>query len=291
MAVILDNFKIFFRQKNIFAKLIIINVLVFVIIRLVAVIFTLFKLGDWSLLQYLELPASFSQLAMKPWTVITYMFVHYEFLHILFNMLWLYWFGQIFISFFNEKQLFGVYLIGGICGAIFFILAYNIFPYFEDKMEQSALIGASAAVMAIVFAASFYKKDFRINLLFIGSIKIYYIALASLLIDMLAVTSLNAGGHIAHIGGALFGIGYASAFRKGKDLTAPLNKCIDWFVDLFKKKPKMQVKYQRRESDYEYNDRRNKNTQEIDLILDKIKKSGYESLTKEEKKRLFDAGK
>lgn len=289
MGSAIDNVRQFFGQKSILVRLILINIIVFLILRFAAVIATLFNIEGWSLLQYLELPAYLPQILWRSWTLVSYMFTHFDVLHILFNMLWLYWFGQIFLMFFNEKQLTAVYLLGGLLGALFFVLSYNLFPYFNDKIENSYLIGASASVMAIVFAASFFKKDFRVNLLLVGSVKIYYIAIVILLIDMLAVTSSNAGGHLAHLGGAAFGICYALSYQKGKDLTAALNKTIDKLVNLFKKNRGMRVTYQKREKDYQYNDRRNKDTREIDQILDKIKKSGYNSLSQEEKKRLFDA--
>ena len=289
MANILGSIERFFKQKNILTRLILINISIFLLIRFSVVIMTLFNIEGWSLWQYLDLHASIPHLLHEPWTLFSYMFVHLDFLHILLNLLWLYWFGQIFLLFFNEKQLTGVYLLGGLFGALLYAFSYNIFPYFSDKIEVSTLIGASASVMAIVFAASFFKKDYSINLLFIGSVNIYYIALVSLVIDLLAVTSSNAGGHWAHLGGALFGICYALCYRKGKDLAAPVNWLIDRIVNMFKKKPKMRVTYQKREPDYRYNDKKNKETQGIDSILDKIKKSGYDSLTKEEKKQLFDA--
>jgi membrane associated rhomboid family serine protease len=291
MATAIGNIKQFFKQKDILSQLIIINIAAFLFVRLTEVFLKLFRMEEWSAIRYLQLPASFIQLTEEPWTLITYMFTHHDWLHIIFNMLWLYWFGKIFLMFFNNKQLLGTYLLGGFAGALFFQLSFNVFPLFRDSIDSSRLMGASAAVMAIVFAASFYKKDFRINLLFIGSIKIHYVALASLFIDLLAITSSNAGGHLAHIGGALFGIWYATAYQRGVDLTKCLNKSIDWFVNLFKKKPVMRVSYHRRESDYQYNDRKNKENEAIDRILDKIKKSGYNSLSKEEKKRLFDASK
>ena len=289
MANILSNLEAFFKQKNILTRLIIINIVAFLLIRLSVVIATLFNVEGWSLLQYLDLPSYIPQLIKEPWTLLSYAFVHFEFLHILFNLLWLYWFGQIFLLFFNEKQLLGVYLLGAFSGALFYVSSYNIFPLFSNVVTSSWLIGASASVMAVVFAASFYKKDYRINLLFIGSIKIYYVALISLLLDMLAITSSNAGGHWAHIGGALFGICFALCYQKGKDLVAPLNRCLDWVVNLFKKKPVMRVTYQKRESDYRYNEMKNRKTQDLDDILDKVKKSGFDSLTKDEKRRLFDA--
>jgi hypothetical protein len=208
-------------------------------------------------------------------------------------MLWLYWFGKIFLILFNSKQLGGLYILGGIAGAILFILAYNVFPYFRNMENTNYLMGASASVMSIVFGSAFYKKDFEINLLFLGRIKIIYLAIFSLILDILAVTSTNAGGHIAHIGGALTGITFSYYIKKGKDITDWLNTLIDKTVDMFKKESvKMTVNYnQRVGSEYEYNERKNKENKEIDKILDKIKKSGYSSLTSEEKKKLFDASK
>ena len=227
----------------------------------------------------------------RPWTVITYMFTHFDFLHILFNMLWLYWFGGLFLTFFSERQLGGLYLLGGIAGAVLFMLAYNIFPYFQTVASSSYLMGASASVMAIVFAVSFYRKDLEINLFLIGRIKLIYLALFTFVIDLLAITSDNAGGHIAHIGGALFGIWFAMQIKKGKDLTAPMNRVLDWVANLGKRKPKMKVTYKRAETDYEYNARKQRESADIDAILDKLKRSGYESLSADEKRQLFDASK
>ena len=251
----------------------------------------LFNVQGVPFLLYLQLPASPELLLFRPWTLFTYMFTHFDFLHILFNMLWLYWFGGLFLNFFNERQLGGLYILGGLAGAILFVLAYNIFPYFQNVASFSYLMGASASVMAIVFAVSFYRKDLEINLFLIGRIKLIYLAIFTLVIDLLAMTSDNAGGHIAHIGGALFGIWFASRIRNGKDLTAPMNRLIDWFVNLGKRKPKMRVTYKRNETDYEYNARKHQESVDLDTILDKLKRSGYESLSAEEKKRLFDASK
>jgi hypothetical protein len=219
------------------------------------------------------------------------MFTHFDFLHILFNMLWLYWFGGLFLTFFSERQLGGLYLLGGIAGAVLFLVAYNIFPYFRTVAAYSYLMGASASVMAIVFAVSFYRKDLEIGLFLIGRIKLIYLALFTFVIDLLAITSTNAGGHIAHIGGALFGIWFATRIKEGKDLTAPMNRLLDWVVNQGKRKPKMRVTYKRPETDYEYNARKHRETVDLDAILDKLKRSGYESLSAEEKKKLFDASK
>ena len=282
MDGIFTNLKRMFQSGNILSKLIYINVGLFILIRLASVLFMLFNVQGVPFLQYLQLPASPELLLFRPWTLFTYMFTHFDFLHILFNMLWLYWFGGLFLNFFNERQLGGLYILGGLAGAILFVLAYNIFPYFQNVASFSYLMGASASVMAIVFAVSFYRKDLEINLFLIGRIKLIYLAIFTLVIDLLAMTSDNAGGHIAHIGGALFGMWFASRIRNGKDLTAPMNRLIDWFVNLGKRKPKMRVTYKRNETDYEYNARKHQESVDLDTILDKLKRSGYESLSAEE---------
>ena len=219
------------------------------------------------------------------------MFTHYEVLHILFNLLWLYWFGRMFLNHFDQRKLLGVYLSGGIFGAILFMIAYNIFPYYADAASSSYLLGASASVMAIVFGVSFYAREEEVMLFLIGRIKIYYLAILTLLLDLLSITSGNAGGHLAHIGGALFGILFASRMRAGKDITRPLNRLIDKLANLFSRKPRMKVTYKRAETDYEYNARKQREAADLDAILDKLKRSGYQSLTSDEKKQLFDASK
>jgi len=289
MGSIITNIRQRFDGGSILTKLIYINAGMFLLIRLTAIILMLFNMSGFPYLQYLQMPSSPELLLYRPWTVITYMFTHYDFLHILFNMLWLYWFGRLFLQFFNERQLGGLYVIGGIAGGLLFMLAYNIFPYFRNAASCSFLMGASASVMAIVFAVSFYQKDMEINLFLLGRMKLIYLALLSFVIDLLAMTSANAGGHIAHIGGALLGIWFASLIKQGKDMTSPINRFIDRLANLGKRKPKMRVTYYRPETDYEYNIRKHQEQTDIDTILDKLKRSGYESLSSEEKKKLFDA--
>ena len=287
----ISKIKYNFKQGSILSKLIYINVGLFLIVRLLAVAFTLFNMNADTVLFWLQVPSSPIQLLYRPWTLLTYMFTHFDFLHIIFNMLWLYWFGGLFLSFFSERQLGGLYVIGGLAGALLYIVSYNFFPYFSNVAAHSTLMGASASVMAIVFAVSFYKKDMEISLLLIGRIKLIYLALFTLGIDLLAITSDNAGGHIAHIGGALSGILYASQYIKGKDLTTPFNKFIDFVVNLMRRKPRMKVTHRRTENDWEFNARKHQEQEVIDRILDKLKRSGYESLSDNEKKQLFDASK
>ena len=290
MAALFSNIEKSLKQKSILSFLIGINIAVFLLIKIVGVVLLLFNADQSSILAWIELPASSSALLHRPWTLISYMFTHQGVLHILFNLLWLYWFGQIFLQFFTPKQLNTVYLLGGIFGGLLFIFSYNIFPYFRDHTETSYLIGASASVMAIVFASAFYKKDYRINLLFLGNIRLIYIAFFLFILDFISIDSGNPGGHIAHIGGALMGFCFAQAYTKGKDLTAGINRFLDNIANLFTKKQKPAKSTHRRpETDYEYNKRRSSENKEIDSILDKIKKSGYNSLSENEKKTLFNA--
>ncbi|MDR1880990.1 MAG: rhomboid family intramembrane serine protease [Tannerellaceae bacterium] len=291
METIFTDLKRIFRRGNMLADIICVNIGVFILLKLTGVFLMLFDVPDTGFQRYLEVPSSPSLLLYRPWTAITYMFTHYDIWHILFNMLWLYWFGRIFLQFFNPRRLAGLYLLGGIAGACLFVLAYNVFPYFRTVADTSYLLGASASVMAIVFAISFYRKDYEIGLLFIGRVKLIYLALFTLAIDLMAITSTNAGGHIAHLGGAFLGIWFASRMKAGRDLTAPLNRLIDRIVNLGKRKPKMHVSYRRTESDQEYNARKHQESAELDAILDKLKRSGYGSLSAEEKRRLFNAGK
>ena len=292
MDGIITNLKRSFLAGSILKKLIFINIAVFILIRLLGILLLLFNLQDFPILLYLQLPASPMALLSRPWTLFSYMFTHVEFLHILFNMLWLYWFGELFLQVFNERQLGGLYVLGGLAGALLFVVSYNLFPYFQEVASFSFLMVATASVMAIVFAISFYRKEIEIHLLLFGRIKLIYLALFTFVIDLLAMTSDNAGGHIAHIGGALFGIWFASRYAQGKDLTAPINRLIDKLVNLGKRKPKMSVTYGGRSNkDWEYNARKQQQAANIDAILDKLKRSGYGSLSADEKKQLFDASK
>ncbi|MDR0537225.1 MAG: rhomboid family intramembrane serine protease [Tannerellaceae bacterium] len=291
MEDIFNRLKRLFKNGNILAKLIFINAGVFILIRLSDVFITLFNIPSLSALPQLQLPSSIELFLHRPWTIITYMFTHFDFWHIGFNMLLLYGFGRIFLLFLNLRQMCGVYLLGGIAGGMLYILAYNLVPYFSED-APAKLMGASASVMAIVFAVSFYRKEYEIHLVLLGRLKLIYIALAVFLVDLLSITSSNAGGHIAHIGGALLGIGFACRLLgRGKDMTAPLNRLLDRIINLGKRKPKSKSTFRRAETKYDFNARRNAEIAEMDSILDKVKQSGYSSLSAEEKKKLFDSSK
>lgn len=290
---VFDTIKHRFKQKDILVQLIIINAVVFFIFVIAAMIGKLFKLPSIDLIPYIGTTSDVHLLIKRPWTVFTYMIAHKDFLHILMNMLMLFWFGQLFLRYFSPKNLGSIYLLGGLAGAALYALTFNTIPYYID-MNHPPMIGASASVMAIIFAAAFYKPDAEVSLFMLFRIKVVYIAIFMFVIDFVSLDSnINSGGHVAHIGGAIVGYVFAKQYLKGKDITRWINKIIDWIVNLTKPsdKKKMKVKYKKREADYEFNQRKNQATEEIDRILDKIKSSGYSSLNTEEKKRLFDASK
>ena len=296
MGNFISDLKQKFNKGNISLQFIYINVGIFVVFTLVSVFLTLFNWNSFSWLQCLELPASLSKFGLQPWSLLTYTFLHAGVLHLLFNMLWLYWFGQLFLAFFSARHFRGVYLLGGIGGGLLYMLAYNVFPYFEPYIYGSYLLGASASVLAIVVATAVREPEYQVNFMLIGTVRLKYVALFMVLTDLLFVTSGNGGGHIAHLGGALAGWWFAWSLRKGHDVTKWINQVLDWFSGGLKfkrsaKKAKMKVDRGGRTADYDYNARKKQQNDEIDRILDKLKKSGYASLTAEEKKRLFDASK
>jgi membrane associated rhomboid family serine protease len=296
---IVDEIKLSFRQGNILYRLIFVNIALFVALGLVFVFMRLFTPGitlsalqaqfSDTFLKYLMVPSVPGELLKRPWTVITYMFTHFNFLHILFNMLMLFWFGRIFLQYLTGKQLLSTYILGGLSGALLYILFINGLPGLREHLGSS-MLGASASIMAIVIAISFYVPDYTIYMLFIGPVRLKYIALAFIIMDILMIASYNAGGHIAHLGGAIYGYLFISMFRKGRDIGNWLNNLLDKTVTFFKPLPRLNVSYRKstkRVSDEEYNRTKVEQQKEIDRILDKIAQGGYESLTKKEKETLF----
>ncbi len=289
---LLEEIKDTFKHGSMLTRLIYINLGVFLAIKIIDAVVGLFAIESGNfLLQWLAVPADLSQLLYKPWTVFTYMFLHQGFMHILFNMLWLFWFGKIFLEYLTGKQLLNVYLLGGLAGAAIFILSFNIFPAFSEAIPFSIALGASAAVLAIVVATAVYVPDYTVHLMFLGPVKLKYIALVSVMLDIVFLMDGNTGGHIAHIGGALFGYFYISQLRKGKDVTTGFGKTLDSIFNLFKSKSNLKVSYKRGETDLDYKQRKNIRQKDIDKILEKIAKTGYDSLSKKEKEILFKQSK
>jgi membrane associated rhomboid family serine protease len=287
---ILDDIKTPFRNGNNLIRLIYINIALFLIITIIGVIGFLMNNPEIvnQAIRLLSVPSSLQTLLVRPWTLITYMFTHKELLHILVNLLWLYWFGKIFLEYLDQRKLVAVYLLGGIAGAFTYVLSYNIFPAFQGVVGESIpLLGASASVMAIVVAIAAYVPDYTVYLFLLGRVKIKYIALGIFIFTSVIDFSVNSGGKLAHIGGALFGYLYILSFRQGHDIGKGINKVIDFFVTLFKPAKKLKVTYKRTADDYEYNKVKVDHQKEINKILDKISKGGYDSLTKAEKDILF----
>jgi membrane associated rhomboid family serine protease len=281
-------------QNSMLVKLIYANLVLFVAIKLLYLFFWLFQAGSpdqWAL-QWLAVPSDPAKLIFKPWTVITYMFLHLGFFHLLSNMIWLYFLGTLFVQFLGERKLYTVYIAGGIVGALLYILFFNVFPVFETVNSSAIALGASASVMAIVVGIGTYAPDYEIKLFGIISVKLKYIAMISFIVDVLSISNSNSGGHIAHIGGAALGFFFAKQWAKGKDITEWVGKSSDFLIALVKpsKKSKMRVKYKRTSTDdYEYSSRKKEEQAVIDTILDKISRSGYDSLSKKEKEILFRA--
>jgi len=282
------------------SQLILVNVAVWFALALIQLGGFLFQplgaRGDeiWleSVLQWIGVPASIPNLMLKPWTLITYMFVHEGFWHLFFNMIWLFWFGKIFMEFMPGKKIYTLYFIGGISGALTFILAYNIFPVFHDTLSLSTTIGASASVLAITVATAVLVPDYTVHLLFIGPVKIKYIAIFTLVLDVLMIRSGNAGGHFAHIGGAISGALFILFIRKDVAQRLGLLHIKSLLFDPFRRKHLHKVHSAGRPlTDEEYNKQKAIKQQRIDHILDKISHSGYSSLSAEEKEILFNSSK
>lgn len=301
-------------------RFIYINVAVFIIVKVIALTLMLIGISPNAILQYLQIPSNPQELAIYPWTVLTYMFTHYDVLHILFNMLFLYWFGILFTQFFSPRHFVGLYILGGIGGAALYFLAYNTLPYFAGIRGSNSMLGASASILAIVVATAVKAPYYKIRLLLIGAISLKWLAIIVVFLDLISISSSNAGGHIAHIGGAVIGLLFSLAQKQGKDITRPINAVIDWIVNLFRRnKTKVNIskahsknwwkaKAKSRSKDKNNsqagtatnqqpspststNEQKQQAENEIDAILDKIKQSGYKALTADEKRRLFEASK
>lgn len=293
----MDELRRFFRQRSSFPVLILLNIGIWLLVKIAEVVFYLYnqpdhQVADQWILYYLALPASWTGLAARPWTLVTYMFLHIDFFHILFNMLWLFWFGKIFLQFLSSRQLLWTYLLGGLAGGICYVISFNLFPVFGKIVPVSLALGASASVMAIVTAISFYVPSYSVRLFLIGNVRILYLALALFIFDFFAIPSGNPGGHLAHIGGALFGFFYVLALRKGRVSAGPGNpgsifgKVRRGFS--FRKKHGPAAPYSGRpKTDEEYNAEKAAEQKKIDQILEKISRGGYDSLTREEKDFLF----
>lgn len=292
---IIDEIKESFKKGTTLHKLIYLNLGLFLAVQIVRIV--LFLSNAYELfpgfLNYLAVPANLDILARRPWTLISYMFLHVDFIHILFNLLWLYWFGTVFIQELGLKKLLSTYLLGGLAGGILYVISYNLFPVFDSVRDQSIALGASASVMAVVVASATYQPERRMHLILIGPVKIVYIALVMFILTSMVDFSVNTGGKIAHIGGGLMGFLFAHYYRRGRDISRGFDRMMDSVATWFKPRERLKVTYKRSAEqkrpadDLEYNRQKAEEQKEIDRILEKISKAGYDSLSAREKEMLF----
>lgn len=295
MNSIWDQIRQFFKEGGALNQLIMINLGVYVVFLLLRILSFLFQVNiSGFFIDYMALPSDLTKLITRPWSLLTYMFLHQGFIHILFNMLWLYFGGRLFLEYFGGRRLIATYLLGGLIGGAIYILAYNLFPAFSDVVSISNNRGASAGVMAIIFAIATYNPRFPVRLLVL-SFPLWGVAVFALITDLIALgEGNNPGGSLAHLGGAAFGYFMARAYSQGKDLTEGFAGIIDRFVNLFKPKSNLRKVYSNVDSAPRSRSPRKTANQEEDklnAILEKISQSGYDSLSKEEKDHLFKFGK
>jgi len=288
MASIIDDLKMQYKFGGMTQKLIYWNIACFLVSL---VFFYQFKVGVFDFPNWLALSSEPSVFIVKPWTLLTYAFFHDGFGHIFFNMIVLNFSSTLFLTFFNQKQLLGLYILSAIFAGFAFVLGY----YFLNL--SASIVGASGAIMAILVAVTTYSPLMNIRLLLIGNVKLWHITVVILVIDLLQIRMENSGGHIAHLAGAFFGFVFVKLLENGTDLSKIVSTIIDFFVNLFKKSPSKPLKTVHKnykkptEKPISRIVTKDKTQQQIDEILDKISRSGYDCLTKEEKEFLFKAGK
>ena len=269
-------------------KLIYINAGIFLVVQLLNTFSFLTQNSEINAIKILGLPSHFDQLILTPWSLFTYMYTHEDFMHILLNLLWLHFSGRIFMQYFNSQKLIDLYVLGGLIGGISYLLAYKFLAIFQN--QPNFLIGASASVLAILFASSAFAPNYKVNLPFIGQVPLKYIALASILIDVMSIPKGNAGGHIAHLGGAITGIVFVLQWKKENDITKYINKTRLSLVGLLSKN-KLKTVHKRAMNDDDFRTKKIEKSKKIDAILEKISRSGYDSLSNAEKDFLFNQSK
>ena len=299
MSIVQDIRTAFSRRDNALIQLILLNVLVFAVLILLRTILTISSASGYYpiLMRQLELSSSLPMLLRHPWTLLTYAFCHQEFFHILYNLLNLYWFGQLVREYLGDRRLVSIYVLGALAGAVVFLLSYHLLPVFQPAVG-TPMIGASAAVTAIIVAGATLLPDYTFTLILIGPVKIKWIAAVVVLISLAGVNGGNPGGEIAHLGGALLGFVFIKQLQAGRDLGRPVQAVGNFFSNLATRRPTMRVSTTRRPEPVTAGPASGAKKPavagqplegEIDTILDKISRSGYESLSKDEKQKLFRA--
>ena len=294
---VFNDFKNAFQRPNhAHVQLIIINVVVFLVMAVLYVFSTVsggegfFKIIH----DQFSIPPKFGDFVTRPWTLITYGFAHSipDIFHILFNMLGLYWFGKLFNEYLGSDKLVATYLLGVLAGGILYLIMFNTIPFFVSQSTFPGMVGASAAVFAVMVATATLLPDYTFYLLLVGPVRIKYIALFYIVVSFIGTVGANAGGNIAHLGGALIGFVYIKQLQAGVNWGGWITATLDWFKGFFTSKPKVKVTYRKAEPTQAKTGAPGKASQEeIDRILDKISDRGYESLSKEEKEKLFNASK
>ncbi|WP_288370628.1 rhomboid family intramembrane serine protease [uncultured Algoriphagus sp.] len=306
-----ENLKNAFKHgDNSLYKLIAINLIVWAVFMVLRVVMTIGGIGDTygSLISWFMMPASLPKLAIQPWSIFTYMFLHEGIFHILFNMLFLYWFGLLIHQYLGSRKLANLYILGGLAGGLFYLLIYNLAPYFSNSVDSSMMLGASAGVFAIVVGAATLSPNTTFFLILLGPVKIKYIAIFYVVLSFANSAGANAGGELAHLGGALMGFLYVTQLRKGNDWGVPIQKVGIFFENLFgSNRPRVKVSFRKTQSksgsfsSFNKSASSSKTTpvkggseatqEEIDRILDKIADKGYDALSKDEKRKLFEFSK
>lgn len=292
----LEEFKnAFQRHNNAHVQLIIINVAVFLVLVVFRVVLNVSQLPEIFevIHQQLAIPAPILTFLEKPWTIITYAFVHdlTGIFHIFFNMLFFYWFGKLFVEYLGSDKLIAVYFLGAFAGAVAYLMVYNLIPFYRDRIPGGGMIGASAAVYAVAVATATLLPDYTFFMMFLGPIRIKYIAGFYILVSFLGAVGPNEGGNVAHLGGALIGFFYIKQLQAGSNWGSWITVTIAWIKSLFAPKRDVKVSYRKAPDARKPVKSSAISQDEIDTILDKISDGGYESLTKEEKEKLFNASK
>jgi membrane associated rhomboid family serine protease len=291
MGSILNDIRLQFDNAKALYRILLINVVVYLLLGVSSSFFFLFNINDTVLrflLKEVSMPSNAIEFLSRPWTLFTYMFVHVELMHILFNLLVLSWTGRIFTEYLGNDKLWATYLLGGIAGGLLYFIGYNFLPVFSNSEVNVTLIGASAGVVAILVAIATLLPDYTIQLILVGAVKLKYLAIFLVVMYLVSMRDGNAGGELAHLGGAIFGFVMVKQLRAGRDLTA-------WLVKfgnrvLGKKTSRLKIVSRSAASDDVLLKERQVNTQDnIDRILDKINRSGFDSLTKDEKDFLYKA--
>jgi membrane associated rhomboid family serine protease len=287
---LLDQMRNRIQRLNGAEKLILLNVLCFILPLFFNTVLFLFNIQTDFYVGWFELSASLSELLFKPWTLVSYSFMHSGFFHLFWNMYLLFFASRLFLNLFTPKTFFNLYFLGVIVGGLTFMLSYALFPAFQNS--NPIMIGASAGVMAVFIFMSTYSPDLEVRLI-LFNLKLRYLGIAFVLLDVVQIPYGNAGGHIAHLGGAALGFFYARRLSQGVDIGEPFGNTIDSIINMFKKKPKMKTVYKKQKHSHAGTSFNKKDDfqKRIDEILDKISVSGYESLSQEEKDFLFRAGK